>query len=1734
MESAAPFLDKPLPGQAMSRKDTRAAMLKVVQETLANIEAVEEENAHLTWQFEDERALYLEKLAAKERALNNAEARASAAEERVKSLLKEVATMAQSTKEQLAVHVAQSAKLEDQCDQKLARRERIMQEERATMKTRLAESQAECERLASEMTSEMQQFGAEWGRKMAEERAQMTKKVAECQAEADRHAEEKARLAKNMEEFRTECEQKIAEEKADMERAVADAREECERKVAAEKEQMAKEIEELRADCFEKMRGRKAELDREAQESWAERERIGAEKAAMLKEMEVFREDCERRMAEDMAAYKLDRERKIREEKEDMQRLMDASVEECQRMALDKAESAKQMAAFRDECKRKVQEEKDEMTRKVEESKADCARMAEEAAEMRKQTLKFKQSCEQKMAQDKEQIMKCVVDSRAECERMAKEKSEMTKKMAELRVERDKKMAKEKETMLQKMSEFRSQCEDKLRKEQANMTKQTDELKAECHRIALDKAEMAKKTADFRALCERKMAEEKERTTKKTTLSRAEFEQQMANEKRESERRLAEARAQTEAQLICERQVTNDIRRALQELPPVQAAMEMGDLRILEDELSKWGPEKNLDGFGECRGVVEALLKLAQERVVTWRDVQHTLKDVLREAEGLVRSPTALYDHCQKLFRAIKEAQLTKMNLRRTDPKLMGLVDQTFVNYYKNAMIHPNNVHQLIVRKVLGWQNLGPFDFADLDICLRFVDRGGSGSEVFLSRAEALVQDVTTAPRDLKPLLSHVETMLFYLKYTKSEDLALCHMEFREHSGKLDRHVKDYLRYAEQEYAPGCELVRFTEDRDLMKRTDVTHVLEQLRQWDHKDMLGSLLPGTKPSSNGLAVFREIFYQWAVAMHAKFNLLVLPHHTQVVCLLVFKRFLDMQPGKDADSGPHALIAQVGTGEGKSMIVAALAVYIATTLRKKVHVVVDDETLLERDFTTFKRLFDKFSVPCMGRDGKSSQRELTAVVCVSEERFSTSARDSCWDTRVDPEADICYCEAKHVQSFYASIARGEKRDFEGYDERVLILDEVDALVIDEEPNEAFVYTNDELGRMATEFAKALSSGSTLDELIAHNAPTCPATRRIGREVATEWARGKKLISGKDFVYKKEVGRYCTLQSGRANPKAWSLALEFRNFQDGLSREIVFKERLFVMSRARVFRKYHRLIGLSGSIGSEAERSYLRETYKASFFEVPPFLKTCRGSPFHEPVPSKLGTKSQAVYVESNSEAQLARVAEVTLEARERVPVLVIARDRTQADQFLVGLRQAARLRGYGAVSEDMVRSLSRTLYEADPEQWKENLHRVTLPLGDGAGGKGSWRVTVTDRRGGRGNDYRVDDPKVDTFGGLLLVPTLVPTSQREWIQFLGRTARQDRRGQFCVVLCAADYTALAKGCGEQLPPDSCQLKVVETILKWGDQELKSKLRAIAALYNTGVRVNELCEEMFGRRPELLKHADAREILVDVCQRMRWMSVKEVNDAFGAIPGFDPKVIPTQAHDTGRPAELRPALPAPSVTDIATHIPKVVVFCLDWSASMKSRDTGTQQTRFEVCVASVKRILRHQVRENDLVGVVGFGPGVKIVCPPTVKGSSGGALESHLVGLQPMQSGGTSFFDAVLQCLQLLSTQELVHPQSPRWLVCLTDGDDLGSRKENAGGELVSLMLGSGTTPNLNMIMITVGKLKAKNVSVIDGWVNQVCKGGGEGKHLSEKDAATITKAFNVVADFLAVEVGGATEC
>ena len=113
----------------------------------------------------------------------------------------------------------------------------------------------------------------------------------------------------------------------------------------------------------------------------------------------------------------------------------------------------------------------------------------------------------------------------------------------------------------------------------------------------------------------------------------------------------------------------------------------------------------------------------------------------------------------------------------------------------------------------------------------------------------------------------------------------------------------------------------------------------------------------------------------------------------------------------------------------------------------------------------------------------------MISLFQLRKLAESKQPCLSQRVDPDADICYCEAKHVQSFYASIARGEKRDFDGYDGRVLILDEV-----------SWCQRN---------FFKRVSwSSSELRPVMSSLAP-------IPSNLAPVWVKCRPLASGASFV-------------------------------------------------------------------------------------------------------------------------------------------------------------------------------------------------------------------------------------------------------------------------------------------------------------------------------------------------------------------------------------------------------------------------------------------------------------------------------------------------------------------------------------------------------------------------------------------------------------------------------------------
>jgi hypothetical protein len=213
-----------------------------------------------------------------------------------------------------------------------------------------------------------------------------------------------------------------------------------------------------------------------------------------------------------------------------------------------------------------------------------------------------------------------------------------------------------------------------------------------------------------------------------------------------------------------------------------------------------------------------------------------------------------------------------------------------------------------------------------------------------------------------------------------------------------------------------------------------------------------------------------------------------------------------------------------------------------------------------------------------------------------------------------------------------------------------------------------------------------------------------------------------------------------------------------------------------------QYHAILGLSGSLGSPSEKEFLTRTYGADFFDVPPFIDTCVGASKHPPQ-----LLDNAISIYASTAEQYAAVADMALRKCESVPVVIIAKNSIAATVIhgVILERARAQLRLANAEAAAAVVQL----FVETTEGQRAVVDRATTPFERGPYDV-IWRVTVTEYWGGRGHDYRVKGRDVDAAGGLLVIATEIPVSEREWVQWKGRTARSDHTGQYAVVLCAAD--------------------------------------------------------------------------------------------------------------------------------------------------------------------------------------------------------------------------------------------------------------------------------------------------------------------------------------------------------
>jgi len=152
----------------------------------------------------------------------------------------------------------------------------------------------------------------------------------------------------------------------------------------------------------------------------------------------------------------------------------------------------------------------------------------------------------------------------------------------------------------------------------------------------------------------------------------------------------------------------------------------------------------------------------------------------------------------------------------------------------------------------------------------------------------------------------------------------------------------------------------------------------------------------------------------------------------------------------------------------------------------------------------------------------------------------------------------------------------------------------------------------------------------------------------------------------------------------------------------------------------------------------------------------------------------------------------------------------------------------------------------------EQWQTIIDDSTKRLGGVDDNR--CRVTVTDRFGGRGHDFQVVDKEANANGGMLVIATSIP-DEREWIQWKGRTARQDRPGQFYVILnkkskllTVDDKPTKLAGRLKKLTDD----QKIEVMLEAADEGIGDKLKRFEGEQASGEKLNEICEKYYAMYP------------------------------------------------------------------------------------------------------------------------------------------------------------------------------------------------------------------------------------------------------------------------------------------
>ena len=167
---------------------------------------------------------------------------------------------------------------------------------------------------------------------------------------------------------------------------------------------------------------------------------------------------------------------------------------------------------------------------------------------------------------------------------------------------------------------------------------------------------------------------------------------------------------------------------------------------------------------------------------------------------------------------------------------------------------------------------------------------------------------------------------------------------------------------------------------------------------------------------------DILFIAKMIYHHKECFKFIPRKIQIISLLFFIRKIKNE----------GMIQQINTGEGKSLIIAFLAVYIAQKKKKKIDILTSSPVLAQRDSEHFNKFYKKCG---LSASYISSHNNETLINLFSDGNYL------CYDSDIVYGDTLCF-EGDFLRTIFMGIkGRGFKRKFD-----CIIIDEIDNIALD----------------------------------------------------------------------------------------------------------------------------------------------------------------------------------------------------------------------------------------------------------------------------------------------------------------------------------------------------------------------------------------------------------------------------------------------------------------------------------------------------------------------------------------------------------------------------------------------------------------------------------------------------------------------------------------------------------------